>query len=530
MSERLTFTARLSAYDTGDGHVIRGLAVPWDAATSDSRRYVFARGALTPDMFTGRPLRWQHTEVLGRVEEAWTTDDGINIAARIGKHTLGRDTVALMDVLPDIGLSIGVDGISADYDDDTGHTTIHHVDGVAEVSVVDIPAFNQAKVTARMSKQEDPMTDTTTAADHSADLAAIADARVTEVFGPIRDQLLEVRERLAAIQTAPADTGTADPYRKWDSIGEFTKAVRSGDADARKLTRQVLNLSQQQRYERFVMAQNTTADIAGLTSGWRNEFIDIVYFGRPVVESAGVRALPASGPVPFARNNWDPKDGVAVQASELTDVRSIKSSVTEESVAVKTYAGGSVQSMQAIERSDPSFVSILMADMAKSYAVATELDFVSSLETDGTGTVSGSAGALLPAIREASYKVHKATGSPATGILVSDAAFLALLQDVDADGRPIWGAVGPSNAPSASAVSGAAPLSVDGVRIIPDLWGSLTTVTAIAYNGAAAQFAEDGPRMLSDDFPVDLSREYAIYGYGAPVVYRPAGVVKVTLA
>jgi hypothetical protein len=67
---------------------------------------------------------------------------------------------------------------------------------------------------------------------------------------------------------------------------------------------------------------------------------------------------------------------------------------------------------------------------------------------------------------------------------------------------------------------------VSGLRVIHDR--NLAAGTIIVTNDLAAKWVEDGPRLIDALNVAQLGQDVAVYGFGVPVLYVPAGVVKLT--
>jgi hypothetical protein len=51
------------------------------------------------------------------------------------------------------------------------------------------------------------------------------------------------------------------------------------------------------------------------------------------------------------------------------------------------------------------------------------------------------------------------------------------------------------------------------------------TESAIVTNRSAITWAEDGPRLMTNDVAANLGRDYSIYGYAAALPFVSAGIV-----
>lgn len=505
MTERFTFSVDLATAADGDGMTVRGLALPFETETADARRVTFAAGSVSADAVAGVPMRFQHETPIGVVTAAHTAADGIRVTGRIAASTAGRDAIALLEVMPRLGMSVSVDAVTVDPDDPR---RIVSAGRVLEVSLVDIPAFPDAQVSDRFDHEENPTmeTDKLLEVESVLDLAAELD--------PIRGEVAELRERTLALAagSGAAASMTRHPSTMHSSLGEFAAAVLAGSAES------------------FALADQISGDNPGvMTARWADMVKGIIDRGRPTITAAGVKALPASG----LEDDWAYYDGnlatlVGEQVTEKTEVTTAKVSIKKGTVAIKTYAGASDISIQLLERSSPSYLDSYMRIMALAYAAVTEAAFLSAIDTAATGTDvtwPNTAGGFGQAVREASYKVMLATGQPATAIAVDPAAWVDILKTVDADGRPVYGANAPSNSPTSGAnIPGA--LDFNGVSVFPIAYGGIAAA-GLAFNGLAAGWAEDGPRVISHDVAAKLGRDVAIYGYGAAEVYIPAGVVPI---
>ena len=129
--------------------------------------------------------------------------------------------------------------------------------------------------------------------------------------------------------------------------------------------------------------------------------------------------------------------------------------------------------------------------------------------------------ALFAALFEASIAAEDATGAPASVAF----AGTSLFGEVARMSRIVPASGGPSNAVGAAS---AASLEVRVGDITLKRASALAPWKGLASNGIAAGWHEDGPRPLSADVVGTLGTDVAVYGFGAPGVYVPAGVVELT--
>lgn len=124
---------------------------------------------------------------------------------------------------------------------------------------------------------------------------------------------------------------------------------------------------------------------------------------------------------------------------------------------------------------------------------------------------------------ECSVAVEDATGRPAEVVLASTDVFLALA------GMSSFVNPSPStNASNAAGLSEASTLRMESSGLTVVRTPGVTAGKWIVSNRLAAQWMEDGPRWLMADDVAKLGRDVAVYSFGAPAVFVPAGVVEVT--
>ncbi len=69
-------------------------------------------------------------------------------------------------------------------------------------------------------------------------------------------------------------------------------------------------------------------------------------------------------------------------------------------------------------------------------------------------------------------------------------------------------------------------LSVAGLPIVlARAFATDETQDAIVTNRASIEWAEDGPRLMTNDVAANLGRDYSIYGYAAALPFVAAGIV-----
>lgn len=323
---------------------------------------------------------------------------------------------------------------------------------------------------------------------------------------------LEALQRQVAAAAYAGPKTETHPLAAFKSLGEYAVAVFKGDTPSN------------------VIADQITTDNPGvLPPAWINDVKGIVNLGRPAVSALGVQSAGNSG----MSVDWPYFDGdinalVGAQATEKTDVTSVKVSLKKGAANLATYAGGSDISYQLIMRSSPSYIDAYLRIMAAAYAAVTDNAFVDALVAGGTASAvdydlaaDTDGTKFRSAIFVASTEVESATGSPATAVLVASDVW-AKIGGWSSFVPGVYGTFNVGGTAQASTLA----VNVSGIPVIHDR--NLAAGSIIVSNGAAASFLEDGPRVAQAETPTKLGRDVAIWGLGATALFVPKGVVKVT--
>jgi hypothetical protein len=337
------------------------------------------------------------------------------------------------------------------------------------------------------------------------------------------EQLLErmdaLEEHLARVEASTAFVGAAasDELSRFASFGEAFLAATSDPAVAQELSR--------------ALADNRLSDNAGLNRPqWLSRIIDFITSARPAISAFGG---PAAAPDKGMTMQWPVFDdtstfAVGKQTAEKVEVATGTLKYKTGNATLETYAGGSDNSLQLLERSEPSFRERLLAYYASQYAKATEAAFLTAIGTNTASTIPAPNVTLPAAATEAqqqafaermfklSAQVEKDTGGPVDLILAGTdlwARFASLAWST---------AFGIQNAREASSLAGMT-VNYHGltVRHIP----GLQVNELFLCNSQSAEWVEDGPRTIEALNVPQLGRDIAIYGFGVGIVYRAKGIL-----
>jgi uncharacterized protein len=484
----------------GTGH---GLAVPYGTETKiGGLRESFAPGAFDVQDVIGKPLAYRHGEPIGRITGAESREDGLYIDFDIVNTAQGRDAAVLARTDSIKGLSVGF--ISARSAMSKARDMITHTAAnLLEVSLTPYPAYATAGVSSIREEEGEP------------NMSETMDTEATvSVDQEAREAVAQLRETVKGIEARAFTAEPVHPLAAYRTFGEYSKAVLAGEIESRALTDQITDNNP------GVMPPTFIQDVKG-----------IIDLGRRVITAMGTETAPAAG----MEINWPYYTGdltaiVSQQATEKSEVNSVRIDLAKGTATLDTYSAASDISYQLLQRSSPAYLDAHNRIMAASYSAVTDRQFTDDLWNQGTGlqdydyAADTDGSGFRQAIFEASVTVEDATGAPASAVFVSTEVFKSIGG---------WSTFQPEpyTVQNVSGVATASTLrvNVSGLQVIRAKWlDTGIAYNAIVSNGAAAKWIEDGPRLATAENVGQLGRDVAIYGYAASGVYLPAGVVRVT--
>jgi HK97 family phage prohead protease len=501
---------------------IRGEITRYNQPTDDHRRIVIHDGAVRRQADLSRhKLLIDHdpSQPVGFMSEL---DDAGRFAAfkipdgEAGDKALADAANGLRD-----GLSIGFDVPDEPgalmYDD--ADSTVHvYAADLIEVSLVALPAFQDARVTGvaasralttEPNEQENPtMGDTLTQDD--------LDAALTRQH---EDLTREFAAQLAAFRN-PRPTGP-----RYASFGAFLKKLASGDNDAADFYRQ-----------RLAYTGGTTDDTAADDRPtWVNDALHLINTRRRVINAFTRETLPADGMTLDYLVIETNSITIGKQAAEGDALGVGKITFDAKNVPVETYGGASEVSRQIIDRASVPYLNTLGTAMDLEYARQTELAVRAVLKAALTAQAESAieiASLDFEGVTDAlvdAAELFDTRSFALTGGYCSKDVFKALKNITDSDGDPLM------------LVQGEGVNQV-GTISVPGLSGSIANVPFWMLPGAdAGTFglydplalttweSAAAPFQLQEDDALDLTRAYSKYGYLAVASQYPQALVPVTL-
>jgi hypothetical protein len=487
---------------------ITGIAVPWapvSATVMDGTKVSFARGAFDLDMKAPKLLEnHDMSQLRGVVSSLADMPEGLGFTATFAKTGAAADAIELVKAGAYDSVSVGAVPTKFKYDKN-GVMVVSKAD-LVEISLVAQPAFKDAVITeiAASEPEEDATEPTPTDSEEEPEVAT-QENPVVEVEASI-------------IPTTPI-YATARREVKLPTAVEYLSAAISGGDQWRGMSDAL----------RAAAPDIVTTDTPGLLptpiiSPVYNNFIG----RRPVVDAIGVRALPTGGKV-FIR-------------PEVTTHTTIGASIAEQSPSqgtlvvfnnqvTKQIFGGYVNISEAdIDWSDPAILSVVLDDMGRIYANATDNYAADQLASGASVTQNfAAASAADPSYwtswvsTAAQTILSSSNGNLPTHMFVSPDWWGTLMSLSDTADRPLFPQVGPMNA-----FGNLGPAQYQGtafgLTVVPDR--NFAADTVLIGDASGYELFEQQKGAISIDSPSTLSRTLAFRGYFAALMIDPTKFVK----
>lgn len=325
---------------------------------------------------------------------------------------------------------------------------------------------------------------------------------------------------------APARGAPGEAFRSW---GEYASAVSFGTVDADTRTAvETLALDWSIEHSR-ALVDVTTADVPGIVPpAWIRTLADTIITAMPFVSAFSQAPLPDVG-MTLTYPKIATRPLVGKQTAEKTDIASRKTTITSATAPVVTYGGGEDVSVQVLQRTDPSYLGLMLELYAEQMAIVTDVDAVNAAIT--------ALGAVVP-LGTAATGWNAALANVIAGILTTS----RLMPNVFVMGTTMWSAfAGAADATGRPLFPNAAPTNPMGQTSFTSTSGDVRGLTFVvdpavpASNGVIGHTSSFtsllGPvQTLSADNVSKLGTDYAVFRFAAFAVRRPDAAKYVTIA
>jgi HK97 family phage prohead protease len=489
---------------------ITGIAVPWapvSATVMDGTKVSFARGAFDLDMKSPKLLEnHDMSQLRGVVSSLADMPEGLGFTATFAKTGAAADAIELVKAGAYDSVSVGAVPTKFKYDKN-GVMVVSKAD-LVEISLVAQPAFKDAVITEIAASEPDATEPTPTDSEEEPEVAT-QENPVVEVEASI-------------IPTTPI-YATARREVKLPTAVEYLSAAISGGDQWRGMSEAL----------RAAAPDIVTTDTPGLLP---TQVLGPVYNNfigrRPVVDAIGVKAMPQAGKV-FIR-------------PEVTTHTTIGASIAEQSPSqgtlvvfnnqvTKQIFGGYVNISEAdIDWSDPAILSVVLDDMGRIYANATDNYAADQLVAGTTQTEAFAlADIAKPEVwaaeiaKAASTILSASNGNLPTHLFVAPDRWQDLLGLSDSSKRPLFPQVGPMNA-FGNLAPGQYNGNAFGLQVVVDR--NFASGVAIVADASGFELFEQQKGAISIDSPSTLSRTLAFRGYFAALMIDASKFVQFAFA
>ena len=499
----LTFSQEVLAANVGKRE-LSGVIVPFGKiGYTNMGEVTFQAGSLEipaeVKLFTEHDM----TQPIGRMMSHEVTPIGIVAKFKIANTHAGDDALVLASENLRGAFSIGAK--INEYETEDGLISVTSAK-LIEVSHVASPAFEDAQITDVAASASDSQNNPT--------------EKEPQEMNPEETPEVEAAPEVAVEASKPASVLTAavayaKPRVNTDvTAGQFAMAqikAMKGDSDARDLVA-ALEVS------------SVTENTGMVPPTYLRDIIGVIDSSRPFIDSIERAALPASG-----MKIYTPKLGIqatVAQTAEAVEFDSTDTTVTFQEDNVVKFAGANIINVELLDRSDPSFLDLLIRELAASYAQKTDA-YASNIASHNSATSDAETvyGAIAKGIAD-SYNVMRFTPNrllvaPSGGEEGID--FASLLGAVDDAGRPLYAAAAPQNA-AGLVTQGSTNGTIAGLGLVvdPNYPGNNSNDKyALVYPSAAMRFHESGQIQLRANIVANGQIEIGLYGYCAVVNKYP---------
>ena len=507
-------TIDAAADETAPRRSFSGIAVEYDipAIVSDGTAVMFKKGSLPVD---GRNpklyLQHQSDQIIGQVIERTEVDNAMLFVAKVSQTRLGDEAMTLIadGTLSEVSVGVTVEKFS--YNEEG--VMIVEKASWQELSVVSMPAFPSSVITQIAASdvesipQPEPKPDVVSEPETEKDETPMTETK--------ENLTLEASEKVDKLWAS------ARKETKLPTAAEYISAFCVG-GDKFQAMREAIQAA----------APNVlTSDIPGILP---LPIVQPTYNNfqgrRPVVDAIGARAMPQSGKV-FIRPKVTTHTSISAQATENSALDDGTYVVSDEQVTKGTFGGFVTLSEQSIDWSTPEVIGLVLDDMARIYANATDNKAADDLVAGATVTEAFGNDATNPSqwldfISAGAQEILSGSnGNLPTHLFVSPNMWGYLLGLSDTSDRPLFPQIGPMNA-FGNLAPGQANGVAFGLQVVVDR--NFATDTVIIGDASGFEIFEQQKGAISIDVPSTLSRTLAFRGYFATLMIDNTKFVKAT--
>jgi HK97 family phage prohead protease len=510
---------------------ISGTAVPYNvpARVSDGTEVIFRPGSLPVEGKAPRLFMYHDASMpVGVVTERVDTEQGMMFTAKISATTLGNDALVMAADGTIDQVSVGVNPTKFSYDE--AGTMIIEAAEWQELSLVPIGAFgdmaNISQVAASIHQEPEEISNTETQEpiEKETDMSeAVAPAPVE-----------------ATIPTAPI-FAQAKKVFALPTAGEYMAAYHIGGDTFANVNKAVAEYTASKQTSLQAAAGDVlTTDTPGLLPvPVLGPLVQDLNFIRPVVEALGARAYPDSGQSKtFVRPTITTHTSVSAQSPELSAVSATTMVIASNSVTKTTLAGQVTLSVQDIDFTSPSAMSLILNDLMGEAMIASDNLAADNLLTaaSSSGVWDGTVADLLKSVYDSAVDISSGRNFTPTHMFVSPDVWGQMGQLADTTGRPVFPFIG-AGLTGQNALGGGNATSWNGnplgLQLVVDSNFAAKTmiITRVGQgSGDAFEYYESIRGLQSLENPSVLGRTMSFHLYASTFAAIPGMIRKITQA
>jgi len=557
----LTFSASIEAADTGR-RIISGKIVPFDneVGSTNVGNVIFQKGSIQVPNVSKVKLLAQHEQtargVIGRAQSFHQDDNAMYGTFKVsasadGENMLIKASEGILD-----GLSVGVEVISSKERKDG--TLVVTAAILKEVSLVESPAFDSARVTEVAAQATDPEDAAEEVIEQieNEQIAKISEAvKVLEEVQKIEKALeqteTETESEAEVSDTTPANTEAAAAVNADDASRPTIKAatpyssqtVRHGITSMGRYVESKVKAALGDKDAALWVAAaedpavvQAAADSIGTTNvafnpiQYMKEFVSNTNFGAPARDAISRGVLPTSGMTFQVPSLITPTQAAPTVAETAESAAPSDTGMTSAYLTgtVKKYAGQQTITIELLERSNPVFFDELARQMELAYLKSIDAAIIAGLVaggTVGTKNYAKTSAGIIDFVSTEAPLAYSGTSFFAKNVLAGTGFWSTLIGATDSTGRPIYSASNPwNNAGEAN------PSSIRGNVLGLDLYVDYQAVSNLDDDAAfiiapeAATWYESPTSYFSVNNVGNMQLQTAIYGYGSLLVKQGKGI------
>lgn len=318
------------------------------------------------------------------------------------------------------------------------------------------------------------------------------------------------------------------PAREWDTWGAYARALASGEVDETTRTDVARLITAREHTRAFVDV--ITTDVPGLLPPtWLTDIVDFIGDARPFITAFESRPLPDTGmTINYPTVTQRPQ--VGKQTTEKTDIPSRKTTVASGVANVQTFGGGEDVSVQVLQRTDPSYLGLVLELYAEEMAAFMDTTAIATAQAvipapnklTISAAVAGDITAKFVAAAGLIFTAHATLNAAVFGT----SAWAAIAGAVGADGRPLYPNASPFNAQGAASLNPNEGGNIRGMSFVVDPW--MPPTIAIVGDQRAFTSMLGGVQTLSADNPSKLGVDHAVFEFAAFAARKPSALVQLT--